>query len=87
VFSDGKEVNLTEGQAIILDIISSFIQFAVALLDTTINQHAKAIGEVKADAVKTEFLTCQLNISDKYGVFSPRCFVTILLTSIIKFIA
>jgi hypothetical protein len=34
-----------------------------------------------------QFLTSQLSIADKYGVFSPRRFATISLTSMIKFIA
>ncbi|KAF5227413.1 hypothetical protein FAUST_11784 [Fusarium austroamericanum] len=48
---------------------------------------AEAIAEVETDKVKTEFLMCQLNISDKYGVFSPQRFATISLTSMIKFVA
>ncbi|KAF4452113.1 hypothetical protein F53441_5046 [Fusarium austroafricanum] len=48
---------------------------------------ASAAEEVKADAIEAEFLASQLSIADKYGVFSPRCFATISLTSMIKFIA
>ncbi|KAI8630354.1 heme peroxidase-domain-containing protein [Xylariaceae sp. FL1651] len=59
--------------------------------DTVILDLSKAIDEVEAedkrDETKIQFLTSQLGIAGKYGVFSPRRFATLSLTSMIKFIA
>ncbi|KAK8929096.1 hypothetical protein H634G_03383 [Metarhizium anisopliae BRIP 53293] len=57
--------------------------------ETVILDLSKAIdeAEVKSDQAKVEFLTSQLNIADKYGVFSPRRFTTLSLVSMIKFVA
>ncbi|KAM0812769.1 putative Prostaglandin G/H synthase 2/cyclooxygenase 2, pgh2/cox2 [Seiridium cardinale] len=48
---------------------------------------ATAQADVKDDKAKVQFLTSQLSLADKYGVFSPRRFATLSLTSMIKFIA
>ncbi|KAF5587632.1 linoleate diol synthase [Fusarium subglutinans] len=42
---------------------------------------------VKGNAEKQQLLMSQLSIADKFGVFAPRRFATISLTSMIKFVA
>ncbi|KAK4160491.1 linoleate diol synthase [Cladorrhinum sp. PSN259] len=55
--------------------------------ETVILNLAKAEVEVEGEEAKVEFLTSQLNIADKFRVFSPRHFATVSLTSMIRFIA
>ncbi|KAH7141556.1 putative prostaglandin G/H synthase 2/cyclooxygenase 2, pgh2/cox2 [Dactylonectria estremocensis] len=57
--------------------------------ETVILDLSKAIDEAKvnSDEAEVQFLTSQLSIADKYGVFSPRRFATLSLTSMVKFIA
>ncbi|KAK4208108.1 Psi-producing oxygenase A [Rhypophila decipiens] len=55
--------------------------------ETVILNLAQAEQEVSTNEVKVKFLTSQLNIADKFRVFSPRHFATVSLTSMIAFIA
>ncbi|KAK3380521.1 putative prostaglandin G/H synthase 2/cyclooxygenase 2, pgh2/cox2 [Lasiosphaeria ovina] len=55
--------------------------------ETVILNLAAAAAKVESDEAKVQFLTSQLSIAEKYGVFSPRRFATLSLTSMIKFIA
>ncbi|KAJ3546103.1 hypothetical protein NM208_g2174 [Fusarium decemcellulare] len=57
--------------------------------ETVILDLSKAIAqaEINSDQAEVQFLTSRLSIADKYGVFSPRRFATLSLTSMIKFIA
>jgi len=55
--------------------------------DTVVLDLAAAEVKVQGDKDKVDFLTSQLNIADKFRVFSPRHFATVSLTSMIRFVA
>ena len=64
--------------------------------ETVILNLSKAIAECEAKArtssspdesQKLQFLTSQLSIADRYGVFSPRRVATLSLTSMVTFVA
>ncbi|KAF4992647.1 hypothetical protein FGRMN_7048 [Fusarium graminum] len=74
---DGAKVNvkIKKGDTIVLDL-SKALEHAEQTIHSEVHSRDKV-----------EFLTSQLSIADKYGVFSPRRFATISLTAMIKFIA
>lgn len=80
-------VEVKKGETVILDLVSFPNQQPLNF--RLISPQTKAIAEVEAtsDKEKVDFLTSQLNIADKYGVFVPRRFGSLSLTSMVKFIA
>ncbi|KAK7965797.1 uncharacterized protein PG986_000074 [Apiospora aurea] len=78
----GNPVKIEKGDVVVLNLSKAI---AKAQGDEAKTQSIAA--KKKSDADEVEFLTSQLSIADKYGVFSPRRFATLSLTSMIRFVA
>ncbi|KAK8017843.1 hypothetical protein PG993_014169 [Apiospora rasikravindrae] len=72
-FEGAKPVKIEKGDIVILNLSKAIAKAEEA--------------KTQSDAANVEFLTSQLSIADKYGVFSPRRFATLSLTSMIRFVA
>lgn len=92
----GKDVEIKAGETVVLDVVSSSKKnnqppnsFNPGLTNIVFSCRSKAAAaeKVQTDEAKVQFLNSRLSLADKYGVFSPRRFATISLTSMIKFIA
>ncbi|KAK8067329.1 hypothetical protein PG997_014076 [Apiospora hydei] len=71
----GKPITIEKGDIVVLNLTNAIAQ---AQSDEATTQ---------SGAAEVEFLTSQLSIADKYGVFSPRRFAMLSLTSMIRFAA